>query len=94
MYSKMALLAAVRVDQLCRYRRSSLSVEKKLSATGRLRPERMPWLSTTVVYASDLYWQPRSVWWIRVPVVLTGSPWRRQSRPQVAMRKLNEDWHV
>ena len=63
MYSKMALLAAARVGQQCRYTRSSLSVEKKLSATalsqqlpGRLRLERMPWLSSTLVYASEVYW--------------------------------------
>jgi hypothetical protein len=50
MYSKMALLAAARVGQLWRYRRSSLRVEKKLSATalsqhlaGRLRLDRIPW---------------------------------------------------
>ena len=54
MYSKIALLAATRVGQLCRNSRSSLSVEKKLSATalsqqlpGRLRLDRMPWLSST-----------------------------------------------
>jgi hypothetical protein len=68
MYSKIALLAAARVGQLCRYRRSSLRVEKKLSATalsqqlpGRLRLERIPWRSSTLVYASEVYWQPRSV---------------------------------
>ena len=33
MYSKIALIAAARVGQLCRYRTSSLSVEKKVSAT-------------------------------------------------------------
>jgi hypothetical protein len=40
-----------------------LSVEKKLSATalsqqlpGRLRLERTPWRSRTLVYASDVYW--------------------------------------
>ena len=62
MYSKMAVRAAARVGQLCRYTRSSLRVEKKLSATalsqqlpGRLRLELMPWLSGTLVYASEVY---------------------------------------
>jgi hypothetical protein len=53
---EMALLAAARVGQLWRYRRSSLRVEKKLSATalsqqlaGRLRLDRIPWLVRTLV---------------------------------------------
>ena len=41
MYSKIALLAAARVGQLWRYSRSSLSVEKKLSATALSQQSRL-----------------------------------------------------
>jgi hypothetical protein len=56
-----------------------LRVEKKLSATalseqlpGRLRLERMLSLSSTVVYASEVYWQLN----FRAPVEPSGPPLR------------------